>query len=143
MAGAINYLGGGTGADKAGTLQQKDYYKKTGPKFEATLQKVQKSEESKNSTKISSPKPHLNKVKAADDGTDFALKELSKDMEQQVLGVLWNLAFAAGDKEYEGGLGEEIFHKDLVAELVKLSSKGEMGEIAQSIYNDLKREQGK
>lgn len=74
------------------------------------------------------------------DGTDFALKELSCQFEQQILGILWNLAFSSMDHEFEGGLGEELFHKELVNEMVKLADTGEMGEIAQSIYNDLKNQ---
>jgi len=75
-----------------------------------------------------------------DDGTDFALKELACQFEQQILGILWNLAFSSMDREFEGGLGEELFHKELVNEMVKLADTGEMGEIAQSIYNDLKNQ---
>jgi hypothetical protein len=73
-------------------------------------------------------------------GTDFALKELSCELEQQILGILWNLAFSAMDRQFEGGLGEELFHKELVNEMVKLSKTGEMGAIAQSIYDDLKNQ---
>jgi len=75
------------------------------------------------------------------DGTDFALKEVSIEMEKQMLGIMWNLAFTSDNKKYEGGLGEEIFQGELVNELVNSSQKkGEMGDIAKSIYNNLKRE---
>jgi len=72
-----------------------------------------------------------------DDGTDFALRRLSEDYEKQILGIMWNLVFDSMNKNFEGGLGEEIFHKELVNEMVKLSNTGEMGEIANSIYLDL------
>lgn len=77
----------------------------------------------------------------ADSGTDFALKKLAIQYEKQILGVLWNLALSSGDKEYLGGLGEEIFHSELVNELVKSSTPTKMGDIAASIYEHLKREQ--
>lgn len=85
---------------------------------------------------------HAMKAKGETDGTDFALKELSRELEQQILGIMWNLAFSSMDREFEGGIGEELFHKELVNEMVKLADTGEMGDIAQSIYNDL-REQAK
>ena len=50
---------------------------------------------------------------------------------------MWNLVFESMNKEFEGGIGEEIFHKELVNEMVNLSRTGEMGEIATSIYLDL------
>ena len=71
-------------------------------------------------------------------GMDLALKKVAEDFEKQILGIMWNLAFDTVNREFQGGLGEEIFHKELVNEMVKLSNTGEMGEIAQSIYNDLK-----
>jgi hypothetical protein len=70
-------------------------------------------------------------------GTDFALRKLSEDFEKQILGIMWNLVFESMNKEFEGGIGEEIFHKELVNEMVNLSRTGEMGEIATSIYLDL------
>lgn len=78
------------------------------------------------------------KLLKTDDGTDFALRKLSEDFEKQILGIMWNLAFQTLDKEFQGGIGEEIFHKELVNEMVKTSRTGEMGDIAASIYNDLK-----
>jgi hypothetical protein len=80
------------------------------------------------------------KTREIEAGTDFALKELSCRFEQQILGILWNLAFSSMDREFEGGLGEELFHKELVNEMVKLADTGEMGEIAQSIYDNLKEQ---
>jgi RPE3 domain-containing protein len=80
------------------------------------------------------------KAREKEAGTDFALKELSCQFEQQILGILWNLAFSSMDREFEGGLGEELFHKELVNEMVKLADTGEMGEIAQSIYDNLKEQ---
>lgn len=71
-------------------------------------------------------------------GTDLALKKVAADFEKQVLGVMWNIAFSTVDREFQGGLGEELFHKELVNEMVKLSNTGEMGDIAESIYRDLK-----
>lgn len=71
-------------------------------------------------------------------GTDLALKKIAGDFEKQILGIMWNLAFSTVDREFQGGLGEELFHKELVNEMVKLSNTGEMGDIAESVYRDLK-----
>lgn len=74
------------------------------------------------------------------DGIDFALQKLSVDFEKQLLGIMWNMAFQTS-RQFEGGLGEEVFHQELVNEMVKLSKTGEMGDIAKRIYEDLKRKQ--
>ena len=47
------------------------------------------------------------------------------------------MVFETMNKEFQGGIGEEIFHKELVNEMVNLSRTGEMGEIATSIYLEL------
>lgn len=99
--------------------------------------KVQKSNISniKDSDKI-----EKQKLLKTNDGTDFALRKLSEDFEKQILGIMWNLVFETTNvgKEFQGGIGEEIFHKELVNEMVNSSKTGEMGDIATSIYNDLK-----
>lgn len=108
------------------------------------FQNILNSTQRTNSTNISksvSNKHDLKTLKTEkDDGIDFALKKLSIDFEKQILGIMWNMA-AQTNKNFEGGLGEEIFHQELINEMVKLSKTGEMGDIAQSIYKDLKRKQ--
>lgn len=80
------------------------------------------------------------------DGTDLALQEIAISFEQQFLGAMWNLAFRSDDREYEGGLGEELFSSELVGELVKQASGNEdargnkiMGPVALDIYDEIKR----
>ena len=108
------------------------------------FQNILNSTQRTNSTNISksvSNKHDLKTLKTEkDDGIDFALKKLSIDFEKQILGIMWNMA-AQINKNFEGGLGEEIFYQELINEMVKLSKTGEMGDIAQSIYKDLKRKQ--
>ena len=77
------------------------------------------------------------KSSKTNNGTDFALRKLSEDFEKQILGIMWNMVFETMNKEFQGGIGEEIFHKELVNEMVNLSRTGEMGEIATSIYLEL------
>ncbi len=84
--------------------------------------------------------------KSESNGTDFALQEIAVRFEQQFLGVMWNLAFRSDDREYEGGIGEELFSSELVGELVKQASanidvRGNkiMGPIALDVYNEMKK----
>lgn len=72
-------------------------------------------------------------------GTNLALKQLAIEYEEQIYGIMWNMIFESGDRDYQGGLGEEIFHKELVSEMQKYTNTGEMGPIAKSIYNDMVR----
>lgn len=74
-----------------------------------------------------------------DDGTDIALEELAIKYEEQIHGIMWNLIYSAGERDYPGGLGEELFHKELVSEMQKYTNTGKMGPIAKSIYQDMVR----
>jgi hypothetical protein len=89
---------------------------------------------------LSKPQQSTSAAQKANNGTDLALKQLSSQIEKQMLGIMWNMAFSTIDKKFEGGLGEEIFHKELVTEMVKsINNDEKMGDIATSIYNDLKK----
>lgn len=83
----------------------------------------------------------VNDLRDRKNGTDLALKELAIEYEEQIYGIMWNMVYSAGEREYQGGLGEEIFHKELVTEMLKFTNTGQMGQIAQSIYDDMKRTQ--
>jgi hypothetical protein len=146
-----NILGGNLHSD----LRSKDYFVRTDDSKKLQSNKVKSSESFGKIFKQNFGKLNVNveaqgkdgavkelqaqkfSAEKTDDGTDFALKRLSEDFEKQILGIMWNLVFDSMNKNFEGGLGEEIFHKELVDEMVKLSNTGEMGEIANSIYLDL------
>lgn len=69
-------------------------------------------------------------------GTNLAIRKLAEEMEQQLLGVLWNSAFAASGQSYQGGLGEEIFRPELINETVKNLQGETMSDLAQRIYDE-------
>jgi uncharacterized protein YnzC (UPF0291/DUF896 family) len=75
-------------------------------------------------------------------GTDLALKKLASEMEQQFYSIMWNQAFATVGEDFEGGLAEELFRKELIAEMIKGASADEMGELAEAIYIEAKRNEG-
>lgn len=82
-------------------------------------------------------------IKATDkNGTNIAIKELAMDMEQQFLAYMWNLAFSSAASGAAGGSGEVIFQQELVDEIIKTANDGEMGEIAQDIYEEVLRLEG-
>lgn len=141
-----------------GDLKPKDYFGKIDSIKKSNPEKIDKSQSFQKMLKTNFDKPQaankLTKLKPSlkaqqesklqksskikdTNGTDFALRKLSEDFEKQILGIMWNLVFESTNKEFEGGIGEEIFHKELVNEMVNLSKTGEMGEIATSIYLEL------
>ena len=75
-------------------------------------------------------------------GTNIAIKELAMDMEQQFLAYMWNLAFSSATSDSAGGPGEVIFQQELVDEVIRTANDGEMGEIAQDIYEEVARLEG-
>lgn len=78
-----------------------------------------------------------------DVGTNIALEKLAIEYEEQIYGIMWNMIFTSDEREYQGGLGEEIFYKELVAEMQKHTNTGQMGPIAKSIFNDMVRSKQK
>lgn len=89
-------------------------------------------------------KLQLNKSQSAirsDTGTDLALREAAVEYESLFTTLMLSKSFASDDREYEGGLGEEIFAKDLLYEIVKTSSDpNNMGQIAQSVYDEMQKQ---
>lgn len=81
----------------------------------------------------------INSTQEPDDGMDLALKQLATDYEKQIYGIMWNLAFQTVSEKFEGGLGEEVFRRELVDEMLKLPNSDNLGNIAQAVYEDLKR----
>jgi len=75
-------------------------------------------------------------------GTNIAIKELATDMERQFYSYMWNLAFSNSEGNYVEGIGEELFHRELVEEMVENSADEEMGEIAKEIYEEVIRIEG-
>jgi hypothetical protein len=75
-------------------------------------------------------------------GTNIAIKDLAIDMEQQFLAYMWNLAFSSAASDANSSSGERIFQQELVDEIVKTANDGEMGEIAQDIYEEVLRLEG-
>jgi hypothetical protein len=75
-------------------------------------------------------------------GTNIAIKELAMDMEQQFLAYMWNLAFSSATSGATGGDGEVIFQQELVDEVIRTANDGDMGEIAQDIYEEVARLEG-
>lgn len=80
-------------------------------------------------------------------GTDFALKKASKDMEIQIISMFFTLIDEAKrqnpDHEFAGGFGEELFRGEYLSEMVRASSGDELGDIGQAIYRDLSRHNSK
>lgn len=81
-------------------------------------------------------------VAELENGTDIALKNLAQKFESQILGSLWNIMFDSAGQDLPGGLGEELFKKEYISALVdgQNSNKDQLGEIAQSIYDELTAE---
>ena len=75
-------------------------------------------------------------------GTDFALKKIASEKEQQFYSIMWNQAFATVGEDFEGGLAEELFRKELIEEMVKGATPNETGELAEAIYEEARRNQG-
>ena len=83
-------------------------------------------------------KKNTNIADADKNGTNIAIKELAMDMEQQFLAYMWNLACSSTTS----GAGEAIFQQELVDEVIRTANEGEMGEIAQDIYEEVLRLEG-
>ena len=75
-------------------------------------------------------------------GTNLAIKELAMDMEQQFQAYMWNLAFSSASSGSDIGSGEAVFQQELVDEIAKIANDGEMGEIAQNIYDEVVHMEG-
>jgi len=144
---SINHLGAGVSSVE----KPKDYFANINAKKTQNATTAVKTNSStfnklvKNSKSNSARPLQPNDVgQKKTNGTDLALKQLSSQIEKQMLGIMWNMAFSTIDKKFEGGLGEEIFHKELVTEMVKAINKDDkMGNIATSVYNDLKKKEPK
>lgn len=81
-------------------------------------------------------------------GTDFALKKLSKRLEDDIMGILYNLMFDSVNMKPQGGVGEDLFRRDYVPSLLSHdndSGSGEvrLGQIGEGIYNELKGDKNK
>jgi hypothetical protein len=74
-------------------------------------------------------------------GTDLALRKVSLEVEQQLYAILWNIVFATAitDDTY-GPNALKMFGPELIAQMVTDARGEELGEIAESIYEHLKRE---
>ncbi|PCJ26271.1 MAG: hypothetical protein COA94_05280 [Rickettsiales bacterium] len=74
-----------------------------------------------------------------DDGTKIALKRLSKEMENQLMGMFWVMIDNARENDPEGGFAEKMFRTPYLHEVVKSGADPELGEIGKAIYNNLVR----
>ncbi len=99
-------------------------------KFQKSFQKY------RDSTKRNNPD---NSIK---NGTDLALRKISLEVEQQLYGILWNIVFTTADTDDSTGPNAaKLLMPELIAQIVTDISGDELGEIAESIYDHLKREQ--
>lgn len=105
--------------------------------------KITKMAKTKNISNGSDAHKNSDSTNKDKNGIDIALKKVAIEYEEQIYGIIWNMIFTSGDREYQGGLGEEIFHKELIAEMQKHTNTGRMGPIAESIYNDMVRKRQK
>jgi hypothetical protein len=152
----VNYLGGGvTNIDKPAQhyqiIDERNKVKKTDAvsgtkKFDSVLKKFQtknvsnaRVKELVNSSKIQVTTLAEQRAKSGTkvDGTDLALKRLSKEMENQLYGMFWTMIDSARDADHEGGFAEKLFRGPYLAEVVKTSSDAELGEIGEAIYRSL------
>ena len=78
-----------------------------------------------------------------DSGTDIASLEVAKELEDQFMGIMWNMAFKTVEVDpiLGGGQGEEIMRSFLVENLVNEANKGELGPLGRDIYDNLKAKQ--
>jgi len=87
------------------------------------------------------------KNKSADvNGTDLALKKVSREVEQQLYSILWGIIFSTAgvDGSTNDGVNAlKMFAPELLSKMVEDGMGEEFGEIANSIYQDLKRKQMK
>lgn len=141
MSDTANYLGGGAGVGRDAI--QQEYFRKINETKSDKIETTQKNQEfSKvldgkfNSTNKLEKRTNINQS-----GTDFALKKVAQNYEKQFLGLMWNFATENNDgHHYEGGMGEEIFRKEVVNEMTKSIRSEEMGNLAKSIYEELKKQ---
>lgn len=74
-------------------------------------------------------------------GTDFALRKISLEVEQQLYGIMWNIVFAtANTDDSYGPNAAKMLMPELISQMTVDASDGTLGEIAESIYEHLKRE---
>ena len=152
----VNYLGGGvTNIDKPAQhyqiIDERNKVTKantvTGAKkFDSVLKKIQTKNVSNSTAKelVNSSKSKVSilahqssKSSVKSDGTDIALKRLSKEMENQLYGMFWTIIDSARDADHEGGFAEKLFRGPYLTEVVKTSSDAELGEIGEAIYRSL------
>ncbi|MDP4708883.1 MAG: hypothetical protein NWS20_02625 [Rickettsiaceae bacterium] len=152
----VNYLGGGvTNIDKPAQhyqiIDERNKVTKantvTGAKkFDSVLKKIQTKNVSNSTAKelVNSSKSKVSilahqssKSSVKSDGTDIALKRLSKEMENQLYGMFWTMIDSARDADHEGGFAEKLFRGPYLTEVVKTSSDAELGEIGEAIYRSL------
>jgi len=152
----VNYLGGGvTNIDRPAQhyqiIDERNKITKTdtvsgAKKFDSVLKKIQTKNVSNstvkelvNSSKTKLPTLAKQGVKSSVkvDGTDIALKRLSKEMENQLYGMFWTMIDSARDADHEGGFAEKLFRGPYLTEVVKTSSDAELGEIGEAIYRSL------
>lgn len=152
----VNYLGGGvTNIDKPAQhyqiIDERNKVTKantvTGAKkFDSVLKKIQTKNVSNSTAKelVNSSKSKVSilahqssKSSVKSDGTDIALKRLSKEMENQLYGMFWTMIDSVRDADHEGGFAEKLFRGPYLTEVVKTSSDAELGEIGEAIYRSL------
>ena len=119
------------------SLETNQYQKQLEPQKSKDFGKVLESEKT-----VLQKKSPLKTPQQDQTGTDLALKELSIAMENEFLSSTWKSAFDTVKENYEGGLGEELFNRELIEHQIRDMNKGgRMGELAQQIYDEMKSKQ--
>ena len=77
-----------------------------------------------------------------DNGTDIAYKKTAAEFEIAFESFMYNLQFSTVDVDplMGGGIGEEIFRSQLVDSMISKMRENNPGEIAQTIYNKIRRD---
>ena len=90
---------------------------------------------------LQNPNKIISDAEFEKNGTNFALKKLSKEMEAQLYGMFWVMIDNAREVEAEGGFAEKMFRGAYITEVVKNGSDPELGEVGRAIYNSFAKEE--
>ncbi len=155
MAEAINpssaFINGRLKLD-SNKAQNRQKTKPGSARFSKELQKIQ-NKSKPNLDSINSNPHNLNKANLNNSsnkskinqthessGTDLAAKKVAMEFEKQFYVFYWTKFLASDDKDYEGGFGESMYSSMLAENLVKQSREGKMGQIAKSVYKQIKKD---